>query len=179
MSNISNTFKNYVSSKDLISIRSVLLDSLFIDKTFSKYNENLTYAKNNGCNVFENHNNRELILDKSKWSKDYLTKLSVELSDNFSIERVEHMKQVIISVNGKPTSKPVSKPTPTPTKTTSQPNNAKPISSNVNNGSRTRQVAEREVRGSSSEPKKSDMGLVVALVGVAIVIVVGVVIAVS
>lgn len=51
------------------------------------------YTKNE---LFESFNNKEypIIKDKMKWDKEYYALAMVDLKDNFSIERIEHVKEV-------------------------------------------------------------------------------------
>lgn len=51
------------------------------------------YTKNE---LFESFNNKDypIIADQTKWDKEYYALAMVDLKDNFSIKRIEHVKEV-------------------------------------------------------------------------------------
>lgn len=93
---VSEEFKQNVTSGDLDTVRSALIDYLIIDRTFKKFDEALSYAENS-LNIIEPFNN-ESSFYKESWNIDYLNQQKVALMMNFSKERISHLKNVIKSV---------------------------------------------------------------------------------
>ncbi len=91
---ISVDFKNFVLESQLSIVRVILKDSLIIDPTFVEFEEMYKYAKSNMDNLLEEFNQERLDYDKNNWTEDYMNNLKVELMNNFSEERLEHLKQI-------------------------------------------------------------------------------------
>ncbi|MDR0869026.1 MAG: hypothetical protein LBP75_11250 [Planctomycetota bacterium] len=91
---ITNSFKNAVAANDVRGIRIMMKDSLLVDPTFVEFNEmdNLAGSVNG---LYDVHDGREFIDDKSAWNDDYMNKLMVQVVGNFSRERMEHLKDVV------------------------------------------------------------------------------------
>mgnify|MGYP004628770565 CR=1 FL=1 len=80
--------------RDFIGMRYIFLDSLDVDPTFEKYQEDYELCKRMS-GLFEKHVElHELILDKKGWTKNYWNQLKSDLKKNFSQERFEHMIEV-------------------------------------------------------------------------------------
>ena len=91
---LTKTFYNAVASNDVLGIRIMMEDSLLVELSFKEYETMVETARNvNG--LYDKHDGKELNQDKSTWNDDYMNKLKVEVVDNFSHERLEHLKQVI------------------------------------------------------------------------------------
>lgn len=93
---VSEEFKQNVSSGDLDTVRSALIDYLIIDRTFRKFDETLSYAEDS-LKVIEPFNNEPPFSEKP-WDIDYLNQQKVALMMNFSAERIAHLKNVITIV---------------------------------------------------------------------------------
>lgn len=93
---ISEEFKKNVKSGDVDTVRSALIDYLIIDRTFKSFDEAFKYAKIS-LNITEPFN-IEPAFSEEPWDKNYLNKQKVLLMMNFSNERIEHLKEVILKV---------------------------------------------------------------------------------
>ncbi|WP_104803266.1 hypothetical protein [Blautia marasmi] len=93
---VSEEFRQNVSSGDLDTVRSALIDYLIIDRTFRKFDEALSYAADS-LKIIEPFNN-EPPFSAEPWGIDYLNQQKVALMMNFSAERIEHLKKVITTV---------------------------------------------------------------------------------
>lgn len=94
---ISTEFKQNVESGDIITVRSALVDYLIIDRSFSTFDEALSYARTR-LNVVQEFDGGELEIDADVWDDDYLNGQKVELMLNFSERRIQHLKNVIKKV---------------------------------------------------------------------------------
>lgn len=91
---ITDSFKKAVSSKDVLGLRIMMADSLLIDPSFSNFEEMYRLAKN-VPGLFDPHDGQEFVNNKSLWNDDYMNKLLVQIVNNFSHERLDHLKEVI------------------------------------------------------------------------------------
>ena len=90
---MSKYIRNYADNGDFKELKHVFTDALDIDPTFEQYQEDYEYCQNKG--LLESH--RELtpfISDPSRWTEDYWIKLKMDLVENFSEQRMEHMRKV-------------------------------------------------------------------------------------
>lgn len=86
--------KKIADSGDINSLRFIFIDSFDADPTFEKYKEDFEYCKNLP-GLFAPH--KELTpftSDQSKWDEDYWVKIKMDMEENYSIERFNHMKEV-------------------------------------------------------------------------------------
>ena len=96
---ISKEFKESVKDGDVVIVRSALLDDLFIDRTFKKFDEEFNEANsNNELKLLVPYDGKMIEADPEKWNMDYLNKQKVALMLNFSQQRIEHLKKVITKV---------------------------------------------------------------------------------
>lgn len=91
---VSNEFKNAVSDKKVLRIRIMIKDSLLVDRSFKQADAMIRYAKNIS-GLFDAQDDDELIMDKSKWNEDYMNREMVRIVNNFSHERLNHLKKVV------------------------------------------------------------------------------------
>jgi len=91
---ISIDFKNTVSEGDVRLVQIILKDSLIIDPTFREFNEMFEYSKSRMPDLLVEFDNGKLDYSEINWSKDYINELKVELMDNFSNKRIEHLKKI-------------------------------------------------------------------------------------
>lgn len=88
---ITNAFREAVASKNALRVRIMMKDSLLVDPTFKEFEEMARLAGD----IYEKHDGGELSDDTSKWTTDYMNRLMVELVENFSRERIIHLKRVV------------------------------------------------------------------------------------
>lgn len=87
-------FYEAVSTGDILSVRIMMSNSLLFDRTFAQFSEmEKEAARMNG--LYDVHDGRELITDKSQWNDNYMNLLMVQVTDNFSHERLAHLKEVV------------------------------------------------------------------------------------
>lgn len=91
---ISDYFRKCVENKNIIGLRITMKNSLLVDPTFNEFNEMENLARG-VAGLYDEHNGEKLITDKTQWNDKYMNKLMVEVIDNFSHERVEHLKEVV------------------------------------------------------------------------------------
>lgn len=94
---ISAEFKRNVQSGDLLRVRSSLIDYLIIDRSFQKFDEALDFALHS-LPVLQEHDGEVFEEDSGQWDKRYLNFQKAALMNNFSEERIQHLKQVIRAV---------------------------------------------------------------------------------
>lgn len=90
---ITQPFKQAVDQKDLDRVKIMLRNSLSNDLTFESFQEMLTYALNQFPNLIEPHDGTEFP-NASSWTKTYASEVRDDLMDNFSAERIAHIKEV-------------------------------------------------------------------------------------
>ena len=91
---MSEIVRKYADNRDISKIRIVFLDSLDVDPTFEDYKDDFEYCKNIP-GVFETH--RELKPfegNSSKWNDDYWIGLKMDMKENYSLKRFNHMREV-------------------------------------------------------------------------------------
>jgi hypothetical protein len=91
---ITTSFRNAVSTKNVKGIRIMMKDSFLVDPSFAEFEEMSRLASQvNG--LYEEHDGRELVSDKSAWDDNYMDKLMVQVVGNFSHKRIDHLKEVV------------------------------------------------------------------------------------
>lgn len=91
---IAPEFKEFVDKGELIQIRSYLSNYLIVDQTFATFEEAFSYA-NSRLPVLQEHDNAPLELESSNWNKEYLNEQLVAVVSNFSMIRLNHIKDII------------------------------------------------------------------------------------
>jgi hypothetical protein len=91
---ITDSFRSGVSEGNVKIIRIMMKNSLLFDPTFVEFEEMERFTKNMP-DLYDRHDGSELISDKSAWDDDYMNKLMVQVVDNFSPERLGHLKEVV------------------------------------------------------------------------------------
>lgn len=89
-----NEIKKYADDGDIKSLKYYFVDSLDIDPTFVRYEEDYKYCKNTPGLLEQHIELTPFVFDQEKWTEDYWTKLKMDLLKNFSDKRMEHMKDV-------------------------------------------------------------------------------------
>ena len=91
---LTKAFYEAVNTGDILSVRIMMKNSLAFDLTFTQFSEmEKVAAKMNG--LYDIHDGRELITDKSKWNDNYMNILMAQVTKNFSHERLNHLKEVV------------------------------------------------------------------------------------
>jgi len=91
---VAESINTAISNGDLKGIRIMMKDSLLVDPTFNEFKEMNRLAQS-VCELYEEHDGREINDDESAWNDDYMNKLMVQVVGNFSHERVDHLKEVV------------------------------------------------------------------------------------
>ena len=92
---LTNAFKEAVSLGNVRRVRIMMKDSLLNDPTFAEFNE-MDNAARNLSGLYDAHDGRQLSDDNSIWNDSYMNELMVQVVGNFSQERVEHLKMVVM-----------------------------------------------------------------------------------
>lgn len=95
---ISPEFRTAVSERNLLRVKIMLKDSFVIDPTFTQLDEMLTYARTRLPCLFEPFDGGALENDDSKWNETVMNMELVQLINNFSEKRINHLKQVVAKV---------------------------------------------------------------------------------
>lgn len=96
MLEISETLRNAVECRDLVSIKSSFYTIILSDPAFKtgRFDEALEYLKDKKIeDIMEKHDGEEL-KPEEEWNEEYFDLLASKLQDNFSEERIKHIKQV-------------------------------------------------------------------------------------
>ncbi|WP_270564699.1 hypothetical protein [Clostridium beijerinckii] len=94
---ISTEFKQNVQSRDLVTVRSALVDYLIIDRSFKSFDEALGFAQES-LDILQSYDGESFETEPEKWDKNYLNRQKVALMVNFSQERIRHIKMVVEKV---------------------------------------------------------------------------------
>lgn len=79
---------NAVEEKDLANVRYYLSNELALDPRGDSFHEMLIYAENKLDGLYEKDNGIVFEQDRSKWDDIFLSKVKIELEDNFSREKL-------------------------------------------------------------------------------------------
>lgn len=95
---ITPVFTKAVEKNDVKSIHIMMKDSLLVDLSFEQFDEMARLAKD-VKGLYQEHKEGghfdPLDLDPSKWDDNYMNSLMVDVVDNFSHERLNHLKKVV------------------------------------------------------------------------------------
>lgn len=105
---LSEAFYNAVNDGKVTRVRIMMEDSLLIDTTFESFNE-MEKASKNMEGLYDTYDGKTFVLDKSLWTEDYMNTLMVEVINNFSHERIAHLKDVVRYLYPLPTTSSESK----------------------------------------------------------------------
>lgn len=92
---LSPEFNSAIQNGNLLRVRIMLKDSLIVDPTFVQFNEMFAYARQTLPTILVPFDNGDLEDDCSKWDKDLMNMELVEIVNNFSEARIDHLKKVI------------------------------------------------------------------------------------
>lgn len=90
-------FKETVHNKDFVSVKKMMKNSLTMDLSFKQFQEMLDYILKYQPEIIEKHDGK-LFEEKENWDERYSSVLKVDLLENFSAERIEHIKDVHIYI---------------------------------------------------------------------------------
>lgn len=108
---LTTTFKNEMAKGNILGMRIMMKDSLLVDRTFVAFDE-MEEATREVLGLYDDHDERELNEDKETWTEEYMNKLMVQIVGNFSHDRIEHLKAVVMYL--RPVVKPIPKIAPSP-----------------------------------------------------------------
>lgn len=91
---VTNEFLEAVEEKDTLMVRIMLKDSMVFDPTLCSFDEMASIAEKSISDLYDIHNGEVFTSDISKWNKNHMDEQMVILLDNFSKERIQHLKNV-------------------------------------------------------------------------------------
>ncbi len=91
---ITSAFYEAVKNSDIASVRIMMKNSLLLDLSFRDF-EQMKCEAASMEGLYDEHDGRELILDKTLWNDDYMNQLMAQLMMNFSHERLDHLQEVV------------------------------------------------------------------------------------
>lgn len=103
---ITNAFREAVNTGDIKDIRIMMKNSLLVDLSFNEFEEMERIALSDVCNLYDKHDGCELLLNETMWDDNYMNGLMVDVVDNFSRERVAHLKKVVRKLRPVPATTP-------------------------------------------------------------------------
>lgn len=85
-----------VEEQDIERLKYIFVDCLDVDPTFEKYKDDYKYCMNNSVlGLFEKHMElTPMRKEKDSWDISYWNSIKMDLIENFSIKRFEHMREV-------------------------------------------------------------------------------------
>ncbi len=87
--------KENADSGDIKGLKYIFADCLDVDPTFEKYKEDYEYCQRKVPGLFEQHRDMTPLTENQKeWDYDYWRELKIDLVNNFSKKRFEHMIRV-------------------------------------------------------------------------------------
>lgn len=92
---VSADFQSALQKGELLRVKIMLKDSLLVDPTFVQFDEMLEVARNSFPEILVPHDGADLEDDRDKWNVDLMNMELVQIVDNFSKPRIEHLKKVI------------------------------------------------------------------------------------
>lgn len=86
--------KKYADSGDLKSLKYIFVDSLDVDPTFARYEEEYNYCKAIPGLLEPHVELTPFEENAAAWNEEYWTRLKMDLIKNFSDRRMSHMREV-------------------------------------------------------------------------------------
>lgn len=86
--------KKLADNKDLKSLKYIFVDSLDVDPTFVRYEDEYNYCKSIPGLLEQHIELTPFTYDKTKWNEAYWTNMKMDLVKNFSDQRMMHMREV-------------------------------------------------------------------------------------
>lgn len=91
---LTNSFYEAVNSGNVRRVRIMMKNSLLVDPTFVEFHE-MEKAASSMDGLYDEHDGKELVEDRSQWNDDYMDRVMVKVLSNFSHERLDHLKEVV------------------------------------------------------------------------------------
>lgn len=91
---LTNAFYEAVQSGNVRRVRIMMKNSLLVDPTFEEFHA-MEKAAMSMEGLYDEHDGKELIEDQNLWNDDYMDKVMVKVLSNFSIERIDHLIEVV------------------------------------------------------------------------------------
>lgn len=91
---ITKAFIDAVKAQNIRKIRIMMEDSLLVDLTFEEYKE-MEKLSANVPGLYDEHDGKEFKMDPNDWDDSYMNKLMVQVVNNFSHERLNHLMKVV------------------------------------------------------------------------------------
>ena len=92
--NVSEAFNKALQQKNYRLIKIMMENSMLADPSFKDFDK-MDAIVSGIRGFYEKHDNGEFENDKTKWDEEYLARLTVQTTKNFSHERVDHLKDVV------------------------------------------------------------------------------------
>lgn len=92
---LTNAFYEAVNSNDVCLVRIMMKDSLLVDLTFKEFEEMEKVATQSMKDLYDEHDGRKFELNEENWNDKYMNKQMVQVVNNFSHERIKHLKDVV------------------------------------------------------------------------------------
>lgn len=86
--------KKYADAGDIKSLKYIFVDSLDVDPTFVRYEEEYNYCKSIPGLLEAHVELMPFSENKADWNEEYWTSLKMDLIKNFSDRRMSHMREV-------------------------------------------------------------------------------------
>lgn len=95
ISSISPEYRAVVNSRNILRARIMLKDSMVVEPTFSQFDEMLSFARRVIPEIIVPFDGEVLEPDSSQWTRELMNMELVQIINNFSEERIAHLKKVI------------------------------------------------------------------------------------
>lgn len=94
--NLSKEFLEAVEAGKVTRVRIMIKNSMLVDKTGKSCEEMLAYAADRMADLYDEYDNESFKRNCGEWDEDYMNDQLVKVVDNFSRERIAHIKEVIL-----------------------------------------------------------------------------------
>ena len=91
---VTEMFRTAARERNLKRLRFMMKDSLFVDPSFHEFAE-MERAAEAVEGLYVPHDGATFRTDRATWDEDYMNGLLVDMIDNFSKERIAHVKAVV------------------------------------------------------------------------------------
>lgn len=91
---LTKSFYEAVSEGDVLGIRIMMKDSLLVDPTFREFSE-MEKETASIKGLYDEHDGSAFNTNKETWNDEYMNILMVDVVENFSHERIKHLKDVV------------------------------------------------------------------------------------
>lgn len=95
---LSPEFKETIAKKNLLRARIMMKDSFLVDPTATQFDEMLSYAKEHIPEILVPFDDETLENNETKWNESIMNDELIDLPNNFSKVRIDHLKKVVAKV---------------------------------------------------------------------------------